>query len=85
MSFSINSLSSFMGQVMVPCASYSWHSSHSLRPEQLVWVSQHYNIMPFCGEKGGKGLNLVTFFLQQNFFLFLLALIPREVKMAKVF
>lgn len=37
-----------------PCASYSWHSNHSLCPEQLIWVSQHYNIMPFCGEKGGK-------------------------------
>lgn len=32
------------------------------------------------GKKRGKGLNFVIFFLQQNFFLLLLALIPREVK-----
>lgn len=54
----------------------------------LFWVSQHYNLISFCGEKKkkkGRGLNLVTFFLQLNSSLFLLALIPREVKMTKVF
>lgn len=88
MSFSTNSPSRLMGQGNVALCIPLLTQQSQLVPRAapvLLWVSQHYNIMCFCGEKGGKGLNLVTFFLQQNFFLFLLALIPREVKMATDF
>jgi len=51
----------------------------------LHWVSQCYSIIAFLWGGRGKGLNLVIFFLQQNFFLLMLTLIPRKVKRLRFF
>lgn len=58
MSFSTNSPSSLMGQGNVALCIPLLTQQSQLVPRAapvLLWVSQHYNIMSFCGEKRGKG------------------------------
>lgn len=51
----------------------------------LLWVSQHYNIMCFCGEKRGKGPEFSHILPAAKLFLFLLYYCTIKLLILQVF